>query len=106
MADGIYPGPKGLRKRILQMWSRSAAMPAPQQIEPPAPQKPEAPAPAYNPPGMTAARRALWPEPANDLKPERSPEKLSYTEDLKARVRGEEREGRSILKRDFDQERF
>lgn len=106
MADGIYPGPKGLREKVLQMWNRSAALPASAPIEPPAPQKHEAPAPSYNPPGMTAARRALWQQPANDLKPERSPEKPSYTEDLKARVRGEEREGRSILKRDFDQERF
>lgn len=105
MADGIYPGPKGLRERILQMWSRSAAVPAPQPIEGPVLQKAEAPAPAYNPPGMTPARRAPWPEPANDLKPERVADKPSYTEDLKARVRGEEREGRSILKRDFDQER-
>lgn len=105
MADGIYPGPKGLRERILKMWSRSAAVPAPQPIEGPVLQKAEAPAPAYNPPDMTPARRALWPEPANDLKPERVPDKPSYTEDLKARVRGEEREGRSILKRDFDQER-
>jgi hypothetical protein len=104
MADGIYPGPKGLRERILQMWSRSAAVPAPQSIEGPV-QKAEAPAPAYNPPGITPARRAPWPVPANDLKPERVLEKLSYTEDLKARVRGEHREGRSVLKRDFDQER-
>lgn len=105
MADGIYPGPKGLRDRILQAWNRTAAIPVAVGTEPFISQSREAPAPAYNPPGITSARRQLWPEPANDVKQAPIVEKPSYVDDLKARVRGEVREGRSVLKRDFDQER-
>jgi len=105
MADGIYPGPKGLRERILRMWDRSAAPAAP--LPEPAPRvvKHGAPAPELRPPGMGPARRMVWPQPANDLRPAPQIEKPSYIEDLKARVRGEQREGRSLLGRDFERER-
>lgn len=104
MADGIYPGPKGLRERILRMWERSAAPAVPLAPEP-ATSRRESPAPALNPPGMGPARRMVWPQPANDLRPAPQIEKPSYIEDLKARIRGEQREGRSLLGRDFDRER-
>jgi len=105
MADGIYPGPKGLRERILRMWSRSAAMTAPEQDLAVIRERPDSPAPALRPPGMREARRAVWAQPANDVRPAPQMEKPSYIEDLKARIRGERREGRSVLRRDFDRER-
>lgn len=104
MADGIYPGPKGLRERILRMWERSAAPAAPLPPEP-ASSRRESPAPAFNPPGMGPARRMAWPQPANDTRPAPQIEKPSYIEDLKARIRGEQQDGRSLLGRDFDRER-
>jgi hypothetical protein len=47
----------------------------------------------------------VWPQPANDVGPAPQIEKPSYIEDLKARIRGEQREGRSLLGRDFERER-
>jgi len=104
MADGIYPGPKGLRQRILRAWGRSTALPAvtEQQTKP----QLETPAPALRPPGMSVSRpRVPWAQPANDVERRGDDEKRSYLEDLKARVRGERREGQSLLRRDFDRER-
>jgi hypothetical protein len=54
---------------------------------------------------MGAPRRTVWAQPANDVRPAPQMEKPSYIEDLKARIRGERREGRSVLRRDFDRER-
>lgn len=106
MADGIFPGPKGLRERVLAMWRRSSAVPvAPAPEIAPGSVKYDSPAPALRPPGMGAPRRTAWPEPANDVEPQIATEKPTYIEDLKARVRGEQREGRSLLRRDFDRER-
>lgn len=106
LADGIYPGPKGLRERVLAMWKRSSAVPAePAQEAARHPVKPDSPAPALRPPGMVEPRRTVWPHPANDTGRPVPLEKLSYIEDLKARIRGERREGRSLLRRDFDRER-
>ena len=104
MADGNYPGPKGLRERLLEIWRGNAA-PAIETESVPE-RRHEAPAPELRPPGMSGPRpRALWPQPANDVDRRGEEEKRNYLEDLKARVRGERREGRSLLRRDFDRER-
>lgn len=106
MADGIYPGPKGLRERVLAMWKRSSALPVgPTPEVAPDLVKYDSPTPELRPPGMGAPRRTVWAQPANDVRPAPQMEKPSYIEDLKARIRGERREGRSVLGRDFDRER-
>lgn len=104
MADGIFPGPKGLRERVLSAWRRSSALPVEPDSEV-ASVRYESPAPALRPPGMGAPRHMVWPTPSNDRERASSTEKPSYIEDLKARVRGEQREGPSLLRRDFNRER-
>lgn len=106
IVDGDFPGPKGLRAKILDAFRQSARHqpimpePVPEQA------RPTAPAPGLRPPGMSGPRptRQLPSEPDMAISIQQY-ERRSFYEDLRARVRGEVREGKSLLRHDFDREK-
>ncbi len=105
MADGIHPGPKGLRGRILALWRRAVRNAA----EPPSsplrkPRKPPVPTP--HPRGT-----ARWKAPALPVQPvisgaaQSAERRRSYFETLKERVREGGADSASLVRRDFDRGR-
>lgn len=106
MADGDFPGPKGLRAKMLNAFRLSAQdqpiMPAPS----PEQARPTAPAPGLRPPGMSGPRPTRQLPASPDIATSIDHyERRSFYEDLRARVRGDVREGNSLLRHDFDREK-
>jgi hypothetical protein len=105
MADGEYPGPKGLRGRLLALWRRAvwnAADPPSSPLRKPR----QPPAPSLHPRGM-----GRWRAPALPIQPvmsdaaQRVEQRRSYYETLKARVREGPLGTTSIIRGDFNRER-
>lgn len=106
MADGIYPGPKGLRERLLSAWRSSAEPPVPRAEAPRPVITWGAPALELRPPGITRyGPRLMEPIGEIDRKPAAVPARSSYFDELQARVRGEITQGPSVLARHFENER-
>lgn len=106
MADGIYPGPKGLRERLMSAW-RTSAEPSVAREEAPRPVITwGAPALELRPPGiMRFGPRLMEPVGKIDQKPATVSARSSYFDELQARVRGEITQGPSVLARHFENER-
>ncbi len=105
MADGIHPGPKGLRGRMLELWRR-AVRNAPERPSSPYRKPWRPPAPAPHPRGLVGWKAPALPAaPVMSEAAQNAEQRRSYYEMLKTRVRDGQEGAPSVMRGDFNRER-
>lgn len=93
--DGEFPGPKGLRERLMRGFAERVFGRS-QKLEP---QIDAAPAPAFRPPGFRGVAPPLQGYPVDTLQ---ETERGTLYDDLRAKVRGERVGLESLLAKDYE----